>query len=735
MTLIKYGQGKKYGAGWAYGQSSGPEAAAAAELSAAAGLAVAAAVVDFRSYAADANHSGDVQTYIKDVALLGEYPIADDDIEAAGSITMEARATPGELVAGSLSGLLLNNRQVDPVTGAPAPYFSPRKSSFIFGGAPLAWYGKELRVDFGYRLPSGEVSGMITLGLFKIPKWGPPVRAADASGKLQPHTCGIYGKDWIAELFNKKICLPAADGTPQPLTYGEFLLGASAVVGTSPAPVLWAATFADGNYNELDHVQSTGGGVGISLVAPGLTGNYSFRTQTTGANQARYGTKSLTAAGEMFVEGSLCFQDIPATPANANFTFLQLLDAAGSPVVSMTVDNTGAIYESHAGQSKFNIAAYAGVKLPFVIWSDGSHFRFWVNGDEILTWDGSLAAVQTLLFGAMTGATAESWTIDWGGIQIKPKYYLNAYRVDGWPFAAIGQVYIDNVAQPDSVTVGGYTQTLTRFPEWGLVQFTSNDPQFKLSSDVQFRVIMHAGGKHAVDVLAELTTLAGGTPDAATFAAAKAAVPDDLINARFESSNTSNKNRSPIDRAGQGRTVADCLKDICSRMLYWFLVDHGTVRLFAYTGTPPASPVMTLDDDALTDAEPSTDNDAPKTYVAVKWGRYDWNSGLSALIGDPDAGDGEELDFAFGSSPVVIENEALARGKATLFLKLLQAQERWEPVKTKLLQARLELLDPVAVNDPVLMDAVLNCWLTRKELTLDPPRESTLQLLNFLGES
>lgn len=680
------------------------------------------------SYATFAHVPGEVQTYIENLQLLGEFPVADEDVEKAGTITVEAPKDFSDLVAGSHDGLSLNNRHLDD-EGNYAPLFTPGKSSFVFGneldslGRP-AWFSKELEIQFGYILPDETFTGF-TAWRGKIIKWGPPRHAADASGRLQAHTCDIYARDWISDLFKTKLALAAADGSPQPLTAGEFLCKAETVSGWSPASILRSAYFESNNYNEFDHLVTAGGGA-VSLITPGLTGSYAFRAQSSGANQSAYGKISLASAGEVHIKGNLRFYAVPETFAAGNLTFLQLQNAAGTPYVSMTIDAEGMIYESHAGQGRFNISAYTGVVLPFILWTDGSNLKFWLNGDEVLTWRGTLTTIQHILFGILTGATAENWSIDFDDLEIRPKYYDGALRVTGAPFAGIGPVYIDNIAQPDSKTAGGFTQTLTRYPTWGMVQFESTDPNFK-PGDVLMRVIQDAGGIHAVDYLQTLLGLAGVTDliNTASFTAVKTAKPLDIIHFR-------KGDKDPFP-------VSDAIKEICSRCLYWLVVDHGEIKLFAYDGDPPSGPVLTLTESHISGLEAITDMDAIMAYVSAKYGWYDRDSGLSYTAGDINAGDGQDLDYTWFNSPVVSENYEMVKLNADLLLKFLGAQERWDPVSISLKGARLELFDVVAINNPAVKDAVTNTRLIRKEIILEagnsPLERVSLQLYRFLGES
>lgn len=716
------------------------------------------------SYAAPVNVPGDVLTYIEALQLLGEFAVV-SDIERAGTVTMEAPVDCSDLVAGAHDGLTLNNRQGSftwngtNYVWTPAPLYSPNKSSFLFAGRP-DWYGNgasgdgtQLRIELGWNLGGflgapffggplfqQQYTEFITLFLGKIDKWGPVTREVDQDGVQSPNTVEVAAKDYILDCLQKRICLPAADGTPQPLTMGEYLCKADPIFGWSPAPLLKSAYFAEGNYNELDHVVALGGGV-FSLIAPGPTATRAFQTQTTGANQSAYGTISLPYSGELFATGTMTFAAVPVTIANLNMTFMQAIDTTGAADFAISVDNTGALYSSLGGQSQFNVLPYIGVPLSFALWlspTNPGYACLWINGDEVLTYRSNLSGNHPIefRFGADTAGIAENWTIQFENIEIRSKYYFDAFRVTGAPFTGIGPVYIDNVAQPDSKSVGSYVQTLTRYPEYGMVQFTSTDPEFKPTGDVLLRVIENAGGRHALYMLETLIGLAGLTSliNTAALAAAYLAVPNDIIHARFEGGG--NEKFGLKDFASLGITVGECIKEICSRMLYWFFSDSGEIKIVPYTGIAPTSPAMAFIASNMHAANQNFDLGKSSAFVSVIYGWYKRNPTLFYLAGDATAGaQGTGLDFSV-ESPVFCESLPVVKAKADLLLIFLSAQERIDPVKTKRLQAaRLELMEVISVDDALLNDVLKNYRVSRKEVVLDPPREVALQPISYLGES
>jgi hypothetical protein len=576
----------------------------------------------------------------------------------------------------------------------------------------------------------------VTVFLGRIKNWGPVNRAV-----AEPTSVEIYAKDFIMDCLQKRIALPLTDGTPQPVTYGEFLCQAEEIVGWTPGDPFRTALFESADFSELDIVVEAGGGA-LSFVTPGLSGTYALRASINGANQSAYGQMNFITWNEIFVTGSIRFKTVPASPVNCNLMFMQA-EVFGLVNFALYVDNTGMVFSTLGGQSKFNVLAYLDVPIPFELWfnagSPGNN-RLWFNGDEIITHSGTSPGVGiNFRFGAIAGAAAETWDIDFDDIRVYPHYYNNAYVVYGGPFDAIGAVYIDNLGQPDTQTTTresvDYTQTVTRYPEWGIVQFSSTDPEFEVSGDVIVRVVEHAGGRHALEIIELLLAQAGVDSyiDATTLAAAYVTCPADIIHARFDGQGE----RNPLgmrDTASTGITIADCLKEICSRMMYWLFVDHGVIKIIPYTDIPPASPVMALTSSNLRSAVQTIDLEDINSYVTAVYGWYTRNKTLFYMAGDQAAGSrGTGLDYTW-DSPVACEELSTVKAKTDLLFKFLSAKDQIE-VAMNLSGARLELMEVVSLSDEILTDAPINYFVTRKDVGLDPgSREVNLQLTRYLGE-
>ena len=711
-----------------------------------------------QGYSSPTNVPDDPLTYIESLTLLGENTIV-RDIETAGTVSMEAPKDFSDLVAGSHSGLTLSNRQgagavtvlgpgeID-YSWSPTPKYSPNKSSFFLAGQD--WHDNlMLRIDIGWSLGGWfqsrfmqdpwmqeSFTDVVTLFLGKVKKWGPVQRSLG-----QPNTVEIYAEDFIADCLKKLICLPAADGTPVPLTFGEFLVQAEPVSGWSPDPPQRTAYFEQGNYTELDDVVEAGGGA-VSIITPGLTGNNAFRAQTTGANQSAYGVISLASPGELFFTGSIRFTEAPLSPVAYNVAIMQIISLNGTPQVTISVDNTGSIY-GMATQGKWNIPGFIGTPIPFTLWAKPTEgkLKLWMGGDEVLNYHADPFEILSsqIRFGASTGGAAENWIIDFDDLELRPKYYQNAFQVTGGPFKAIGLVYADGVFQPDTLAVGAFTQTLTRYPQYGMVHFTSTDSAFNLSGTVMVRVVEQAGGRHALDIISSLIEAAGltGYVDTAALAAAYIACPDDIINARWEGGKRESSKFALKDPKSIGISISDCLKDICSRMLYWFFIDAGSIKIVPYTGIPPADPVLSLTVSNKWENSQVIDLVQINAFVSAIYGWYGRNPGLFYVKGTQAAGDqGTSLDYSW-DSPVAAESLALVKAKVDLMYKFLSAQENIDPVTTNLLGARLELItDTVSLEDELLSDDPINYMVISKEVDLDlGSRTTTLKLMRILGET
>lgn len=710
----------------------------------------------YKSYAAHEHVPGDRFSYIENLEVVGEF-VTIQDIEQAGSVSMEVPVDFGDLVAGSHSGLLLTNRQGSFVgdVWTPAPAYSPNMASFFLADQP-DWQQIMLKIELGWDKSgyfragfledewlSDSYTDFVTLFLGRVKKWGPINRAVDEGGMAQPNTVEVYAEDFIADCLNRRIALPSEDGTPNPVIFGEFLKDAEPIAGWHPGTPIKTAVFEDGNFNELDGTGISGGG-GLSVITPGLTQEWALRSVVSGASQSAYGKWSVQTSGEMFVTGSIRFTSIPSTIGNLQTSFLSSVDSVGAVADLLAVNSEG-YFQGIGGTSNFNIVEYEGVPLSFALWFSPQtvgHSRLWINGDEILSYQGDLTGhvAQTIRFGCVTGGggAGEEWTVDYDDLKIFSEYFSNAYQVYGGPFVSIGAVYLDDRGQPASKTIGAYTQTLTRHANFGMVQFTSTDPEFEVSGDVKMRVVENMGGRHPLEVIELLLYMAGLTDyiDATALAAAYLATPNDIINCCFEGGG--DRNRWGLkDVSSMGMTIGDAIREICSRCLYLVFTDAGSIKIVPYTGIHPTdAAVLALTASNKWENSQTFDLDNIKDYVTAVYGWYAHNPSLFYVAGDMTAGgDGVGLDYSW-ESPVASESLTMVKTKADLLYQFLSANERVDPVRTNLIGARVEGMDIVSITDPLLHSGAKKYWVSGKEVSLDRGSfETNLQLIRYLGDT
>jgi hypothetical protein len=191
------------------------------------------------------------------------------------------------------------------------------------------------------------------------------------------------------------------------------------------------------------------------------------------------------------------------------------------------------------------------------------------------------------------------------------------------------------------------------------------------------------------------------------------------------------------DIASLGIPASDAIKEICSRMMYWFFMDSGKIKIVPYTGTPPVSPVLALTASNKWENNQTIDLTEVNAFVSAIYGWYARNPSLFYLAGTQEAGgQGTALDYTWDSQ-VCCENRAVVAAKAELLLKFLGPQDIIDPVSMSLSGARLELMtDTVSLRDELLNDSAQNYRVRTKEVGLDrDSRGTTLTLVRFKGEA
>lgn len=657
-------------------------------------------------------HSHDSRAYVLGILFDGEFPIPRADVEDAGALSQEV-SLDFALTAGQHT-LLLNNRH---------GRYSPKSAAFIFAGV-RDWYRRNLRIELGYEIPGTrrEVDAFL-LYEGQIGKWGPVPSESDPGGKLSPHTAAIESLDFLAQMFEHQIGLSDAAGNPQPLFFGEYLAEASRVVGKALLPPLKTAKFERADLNELDQ-NGTGNGGTLSLSSEDSPeGTYHLRAQVSAASAFAWGSLQFAAGQEeIFFRGKLNFAALPAAPVSDNLTFIRLENTNGGLIARFYVTAAGKIAMITGGgvseESDFDLAAYEGVDLDIACWvkciNTYGKVGLWINGDEVIN-KTDLSLAQSALrakVGLMLGAFAETFDLRIDDLALGNKYHDQAYQVQGYPFTEIKQVYVEERLKRDN---------LETLPEYGAVNFT--DPAAEVSEDVKIRVCKN-DITHPVDIIAALAAEVGQADrvDAAAAAAAKSALPNDVIGCKFENI-----------------TVAEAINEICKRCLIFAYMEQGLLKLIAYTGAPPGAAALSLGRSELRALLPEVDMTGQKNRISVPYGRHEHNPRLSGFAEDlslpslpQPVPEENPMDW---KEPVATELKAMAQEKAERLLTFKKfPPEIWE-ARGSLRLARLELVkDAVELFDPLLMAAPATCRVFRKEISLGPPFGVALQPTAFPGE-
>jgi hypothetical protein len=688
---------------------------------------------EWESYAAPTNHPWDSRTYITALLLTGEYPVPRGDVESGGQLTVEAPADCGNLVAGDHT-LILGNRHRS--AGLPAGRYSPDKSSFLFATdlTNLFQKNKQLRIELGYVWPGhGTITDTQTLYLGQIRKWGPLFCGVSSDGSPDALSVEVYSKDSVAQTLERKIGLPDSDGNPQPLIRGEILAEAKEVSGKGIGDYIKKIDYETGRLDAFSSTVASGGGVlSVNSTTP-LDGTYSARAAITGASQSAYGIGALNAAvSEVILQFPWRFTVMPGAPVDDNVTVFKARDNSGSEIVRFFVagaadtDNNGKLMCAQGGTEKvtdWSIATHDNIKVDVSLrikTGNPGNVALWISGDQVLDWtDINLTGQQfkDIIFGLIGGASAESWTVDLGSVRFWDWAPLNAFQVPGYPFTEIKTIYVKKQVYSKA--------TVIKYPEYGVVSFTEVDDAsppapVMVDGEVMLRVV-HDTVTHRVDQIEDILTAVGldGVVDATTFASCKAATPTYLGGVRFENV-----------------SAAQAISEITRRCLYSFHHQGEVLKLIAYTGTPPAAAAISLDRGELRQVDPAYDFDTDaKAGVVGKWGWFDRNPALTYTAGDASDGDAnEDMDFTV-ESEVYTDDGDMVKTVCDLQLKRISlGQMIIDPVRTSLRGARLELLDGVEVYNDYHQDAAEIIAMTQKIINLEPPYETLMRLVKYLGE-
>jgi hypothetical protein len=664
--------------------------------------------------------------FIGSVMVEGEYLVPTPDVKDGGQLTLALRSDFSELTSGDHTLTLVNQEG----------RYSPGHPSFIFADDDH-WFLKGMKVEIGYERPGSPVRDTVLVFDGLIMGWGPVNYGIGADGKLDEQVVEIFSRDRLAYLLQKKVGVPLADGTPAPLVYGELFQQATQVADKMYGDPMWTANFDGGNLVEFSDTALAGNGTIEASSGDPYAGSYCCRVTASTSNSSACGwLDTMAPLHSLFFTGMIRFNSYPTTPSNRLVSVLRM---TGTSYLYLEVAPDGHVVLNVNGtlvDTSWYIDDYAGSFRRVSIGIYGTTtgvIRVWVDGSEVGSIEGNLSTTtwQEIQVGVFLGATAESYNIDWDSLQVWYAFEPTMYQLPGYPFTSIDQVFIDGSIRMDrtpggpvSRIISGRTPGEASFillPAEGSVVFTdmANQP----SGTVSFRVRKNTT-THPVDVIADLITQAVSATyvDTASFAAAKALTPTDVVNAY-------------VDNMAAG----DAVKEVASRCLIHVFMDQGLIKVKAYTGYFPTGSVITIGSGNGATLEENLSMDEIVTSVSGKWGNYEQNKQLYYEKGDPVAQtylgiQSQLLDFSWGS-PVTSESSTTVKRKVDALLAKLKGAVDTVSVLSPLWHlARVELGDTVLVDLGVLRSAA-TFTVYSKTLTLAPPYTVSMSLVRYLGES
>lgn len=687
----------------------------------------------YQSYAVDSSGEGEV--YIEDVEISGELRLPAQDILDGGSLSLPVSTDFSSLSSGDHTMRLLNRNN----------QYSHRHANFIFAGEN-DWQRKNLKIEMGFITPEGIETGTILLYVGNILKWGPvPLNISPdsyESGEVE-----IYSRDAISLLMDQQIGTPDDDGTPNPVVCGQILREATKLGDNSLDIPVKDIDYEGDILTELSTVDLTGANnlIELSTLDP-YEGLQCLRTYAETAGLARGWIDLPAASDNILFKTKIKFVLIPSPPIAYNLLFLQIR-AGGSDLISLEVNSDYRVYLNYNGTRKetdWYINRNQDIWMDLAIGVYGKNpglIRVSLDGDQIINYDKdgagdplnltSLAVMQKVCLGINIGA-GEVWEIHFDESKLYNIYYPEAYYVPGSPFIDIGSVYVDGVVKVEK-TKNGITQTysggkavdpvdLTKIPAQGLVVFSdlANPP-----SGSVFLMMNKDTNNHPVDAT-EVILTAGDRNDlinAASFADAKAARPNDSIGCYFEN-----------------MSMADAVLAIGKRVLLNVIIAGGKVKLLPYDGAAPTSYDWIIDQSVCAGLSASDDSETKKNKINTKWGQYDTNSRLfyaaqdAASITKIGAFE-EELDFSWGGE-VGSDNGDMAKNRADCLLNRLKGSlvlyEDLTALAWKFI--RTEIGDTAQVNIPYYgLPEIFR--IVGKDINMTPPYELKLSLALYPGES
>lgn len=683
----------------------------------------------YQSYASESIF-GLLESYIENVELIGELCLPKSDILDGGSLSQSMSKDFSNLVSSDHTMQLLNRDY----------QYSPGHENFIFAGEN-DWERKNIRMEFGFTTPTGAETGTIVLYVGTILKWGPLPYRRENDGAFDAGSIELYSRDAIAVFMDQKIGVPNADGSPNPVVSGEILRETTKLGDTSLYAPIKDVDYEGAILDELSTVDLSGANNLIELVTTDpYEGSKCLRSYLESGGYARGWLDGLTATDELLVKTAIKFVSIPSPPTAWAANFLRIR-CGGADKVILEIDSDYRVHVNHSvlgrKETDWYVNRYQDVWMDLSIGIYGKNpgvLRVFLNGDQILNWDQvdftSLASIEKVCLG-LTVSPGEPWEIHFDSTKIYNIYYPEAYYIPGAPFDDIGTVYIDgavkvekgrpNIIKTYSPGKAVSEIDMTKTPALGLVTF--NDLANPPSGSVLFKIRKN-DTTHPVDAI-EAILIAGGQEgliNVASFAAAKAANPNDSIGCYFED-----------------KTIAEAILEIAKRTLYNVIIAQGEIKILPYKGEAPVFYDVVLNTAKCSGFDKSVDSEDVKTKITTKWGQYEQNSRLYYAAQDDDAIKKkgtlqEEIDFSWGGE-VGSDNSGMAKNKADWLLARLKGSTiLYENVTTLLWQLiRIEMGDKIQVDVSYFGDPEIY-YIIGKDFIASPPYELNLTLARFPGE-
>jgi hypothetical protein len=686
---------------------------------------------DWASYATD---GVSVTAYLENIGLSGVFTIPDSDILDAGEFMLEAPGDFSDLVAGDHTLRLINPN--DPLDPTRIGRYSPGHANFIFAN-DASWYLKNISIYFGYRRPGSVLVDDILLYEGVIMSWGPVDHKISADGRMMEHVCEIYSRNKISYLLDCQLGLPDQDGKPNPVVYGVAFQQADQLAGEMVGNPQKTAYGEDNNTAEFDHTFTNNGGTFQVSSSNPAAGSYCFRA-TTAAQNTSYGIGVIELPANtdrLLFACRFCFNDYPASPLYGNTRFITIVGNAFS--IYFYVGSNGRVFYTNgsaAEDTDWYIDDFANSwrTLAVGVQSNTSSglIKVWIDGNEIYSFSGSLSGgFNSVIVGPIV-SVGEIFDISFDDLEIWNNWYPEMYRIPGLPYSDIEAVYIDGSLRVQKAGIGIVSRIISgrkpnvdsidQHPAEGVVVFT--DPDNLPSGTVTIRARKNEQ-QHPVDIIAEVLTLANCDSyiDTASFAAAKEAIPDDIINLYAEET-----------------SAGDILREIASSCLILIWMDQDVIKLLPYLGQATTSSAATLAENEIMEISEQVSMENIRNKVTVKWGWYERNkklyyectdSSLGTQVGDLT----EALDLSWGTV-VTSESQMMARQKADRLLLRLAGGVSKLNLKGPMSWARLEIGDVVTIDSPFIRNNEVYI-IYSKTLRCSPPYGVDLAAVKFLGES